>query len=153
MRPRGEYDKLYTLDVILISRYHHYLQQTKPPRVGSAHPQWYNWVCQRKTMLAVNARAFAAGGWIRQKLKYRRLHARVLNSQRAWRRRALCVQDMKDGDVRRWLRSEPPVRDASSDLIMAQRALARAGQQHGDDLSCVEGRAVAILDLGLTHLQ
>lgn len=86
------------------------------------------------------------------KFVYRRLHARIVNSQRVWRRRALFVQSMSDADVRRALVREPPVRDASSDSTMAQRALGRVGQEFGHDMTCSEARALSIADLGRTHM-
>lgn len=83
---------------------------------------------------------------------YRRLHARIIHSQQVWRRRTLFVQNMPDADVRRALDRDPPVRDASSDVVMAQRALSRVGQEFGQDITCIEARALAVVDLGRTHM-
>jgi hypothetical protein len=128
------------------------IYRTQPPHSGSSHQVWYSWLCATKTDIAANARVFAHGGRNLSKLMYRRLHARIIHSQQVWRRRALFVQNMPDADVRLALGREPPVRDASSDLVMAQRALSRVGQEFSHDMTCIEARALAIFDLGRTHM-
>jgi len=103
--------------------------------------------------MAINARAFAHGGRIQSsKLMYRRLHARIINSQRVWRRCALLVQRIDNTNVHQSLGSDPPVRDASNDLVMAQRALGRVKQEFWQDMTCIETRALSIVDPSRTHM-